>query len=62
PDEYGTTTMIASPADFHGTPGAPRWIAPTLGEHTTEILLEIGRNDEQIAALVAAGVVTQAEN
>ncbi len=22
PDEFGGTTMIASPADFHGTPGA----------------------------------------
>ena len=24
PDEFGTTTMLASPADFHGTPGRPR--------------------------------------
>ena len=57
PDEYGTTTMIASPADFHGTPWAPRWIAPKLGEHTIEILKSIGRTDDQIAALETAGVV-----
>ena len=57
PDEYGTTTMIASPADFHGTPWAPRWIAPRLGEHTTEILAEMGRDDDAIAALVAGGAV-----
>ena len=57
PDEYGSTTMIASPADFHGTPWAPRWIAPKLGEHTIEILKSIGRTDDQIAALEKAGVV-----
>lgn len=43
PDEQGTTTMIASPADFHGTPWAPRWVAPGHGEHTAEILAELGR-------------------
>ena len=57
PDEYGTTTMIASPADFHGTPWAPRWIAPRLGEHTAQILTEMGRDDDDIAALVASGAV-----
>lgn len=43
PDKFGTTTMIATPADFHGTPWAPRWVAPQLGEHTDEILAELGR-------------------
>ena len=57
PDEYGTTTMIASPADFHGTPWAPRWVAPRLGEHTAQILTELGRDSQEIAALVASGAV-----
>ena len=57
PDEYGTTTMISSPADFEATPWSPRWIAPRLGEHTMAILHEMGRSDEQIAALVASGSV-----
>ncbi len=45
PDEWGTTTMIATPADFHGTPGGPRWVAPRLGEHTTAILAELADAD-----------------
>ena len=57
PDEFGTTTMIATPADFHGTPWAPRWIAPKLGEHTVEVLRGLGRTDEQIEALRTSGVV-----
>jgi crotonobetainyl-CoA:carnitine CoA-transferase CaiB-like acyl-CoA transferase len=58
PDEQGTTTMIATPADFQGTPWAPRWIAPALGEHTVEVLRdELGLTNEQIDELVARRVV-----
>ena len=57
PDAFGSTTMIASPADFHGTPWAPRWVAPELGEHTAEVLRELGRSDDQIAAMRERGVV-----
>ena len=59
PDEYGTTTMIASPADFHGTPGEPRWIAPKLGEHTADVLRELGRSDAVIEELIARQVAAQ---
>ncbi len=38
PDGVSTTTMVATPADFMGTPTAPRSTAPQLGEHTDEIL------------------------
>jgi crotonobetainyl-CoA:carnitine CoA-transferase CaiB-like acyl-CoA transferase len=51
PDGDGTATMINTPLDFVGTPAAPRAMPPTLGEHTDEILAELGRSAEQIAAL-----------
>jgi crotonobetainyl-CoA:carnitine CoA-transferase CaiB-like acyl-CoA transferase len=33
--------MIATPADFHGTPWSPRSGAPSLGEHTAELRAEL---------------------
>ena len=41
PDGDSTTTMAATPVDFHGTPWAPRSIAPELGQHTDEVLAEL---------------------
>ena len=41
PDGDSTTTMAATPVDFHGTPWAPRSMAPELGQHTDEVLAEL---------------------
>ena len=41
PDGESSVPMVASPADFHGTPWAPRSAAPGLGEHTVDILAEL---------------------
>ncbi|MGV0792711.1 CoA transferase [Mycolicibacterium sp. XJ1819] len=41
PEGESSVPMVASPADFHGTPWAPRSAAPALGEHTGEILAEL---------------------
>ena len=46
PDEPGspaTTTMVATPVDYSRTGVAPRSLAPGLGQHTAEILEELGR-------------------
>lgn len=42
PDGDSTTTMVATPVDFHGTPWKPRATAPELGQHTAEVLDELG--------------------
>jgi crotonobetainyl-CoA:carnitine CoA-transferase CaiB-like acyl-CoA transferase len=43
PDPGGTstTTMVATPVDFLGTPAAPRATAPQLGQHTDEVLADL---------------------
>ncbi len=56
PDEQGTLPMLATPVDFDGRPPAPRWRAPLLGEHTREVLQELGLDEDATAALVSDGV------
>ncbi|OBI45962.1 CoA-transferase [Mycobacterium kyorinense] len=41
PDGAAGVSMVATPVDFHGTPWAPRRTAPSLGEHTDEVLAEL---------------------
>jgi len=57
PDGDGAVTMVNSPVDYRGTPGAPRALPPELGEHTDDILAELGRDAEAVEALRATGVV-----
>jgi crotonobetainyl-CoA:carnitine CoA-transferase CaiB-like acyl-CoA transferase len=57
PDGGSTTTFPSTPVDFSLTPWAPRWMAPENGQHTDEVLGEIGRSAEEIAALRERGVV-----
>jgi len=57
PDGVGTTVLPATPVDFDGTPWAPRSMAPEHGEHTDEILREIGRGSTELAELREKGVV-----
>jgi len=39
------------------TPGSTRWVGPKLGEHTTEVLSDLGYGPQDIAKLRAGGVV-----
>jgi len=39
------------------TPGGTRWLGPKLGEHTREVLAELGYDDGRIAALNARGII-----
>ena len=53
----GSADMVAPPADFAGTPSTPRGPAPEFGQHTEEILLELGYEWEDIARLREEGAV-----
>ena len=57
PDEHGTLTMLATPADFEAQPAAPRFRAPRLGEHTREVLEGLGYDESRIVELESAGAV-----
>jgi crotonobetainyl-CoA:carnitine CoA-transferase CaiB-like acyl-CoA transferase len=57
PDDAGSVTMINSPLDYGSTPAAPRAMPPDLGQHTDEILGELGRDAATVERLRADGVV-----
>jgi crotonobetainyl-CoA:carnitine CoA-transferase CaiB-like acyl-CoA transferase len=53
----GKVTFVATPADFASTPAGPRGLSPELGQHTEEVLLELGMDWERIIALKEAGAI-----
>jgi crotonobetainyl-CoA:carnitine CoA-transferase CaiB-like acyl-CoA transferase len=57
PGPEGEIKGVASPTDFYGTPWKPRGYAPELGQHTEEVLLELGYDWNQITALKDASVI-----
>jgi len=55
----GITKAIGLPIKFSDTPGHTGGPAPVLGEHTRELLAEMGYAPEDIAALIAGGAARQ---
>ncbi|MDP2824312.1 MAG: CoA transferase, partial [Sulfuritalea sp.] len=53
----GTAPQVGNPIRFSATPIDYRRAPPLLGQDTEAVLRELGRSDEAIAALRAAGVV-----
>ena len=53
----GTFPMTPHPVEMSGTPAQYRHAAPTLGQHTDEVLSELGYATDAIAALRDQGVV-----
>ncbi len=54
---FGVLRQAGIPIEFGATPGAVRTAPPLLGEHTDEVLMELGIADEEVARLRARGVV-----
>ncbi|MFB9263536.1 CaiB/BaiF CoA transferase family protein [Bradyrhizobium erythrophlei] len=53
--EFGSFRQARPPALFSATPSAIRTHAPSLGQHTREVLSELGLSGEEIDALTRSG-------
>lgn len=53
----GAVPVVNTPVDFYGTPGGPRGLSPELGQHTEEVLLELGMDWDRIIALKEQGAI-----
>ena len=51
--QCGRVTQVGVAPKFSATPGSVRTLAPTPGQHTVEVLREVGYEDHQIAGLGA---------
>jgi crotonobetainyl-CoA:carnitine CoA-transferase CaiB-like acyl-CoA transferase len=57
PTENGGTLFVNTPVDFSQTPAGPRGLPPTHGQHTDEILAQLGRTPNEIAQLRTSGTI-----
>jgi crotonobetainyl-CoA:carnitine CoA-transferase CaiB-like acyl-CoA transferase len=57
PTASGHARMVSTPLDFSGTAWAPAAMSPEIGQHTEEVLLELGYDWEQIGSLATEGVI-----
>jgi formyl-CoA transferase len=57
---YGTARMLTFPVRASATPPAIRRPAPRLGEHTAQVLGELGVTPSEIDRLAAAGTIALA--
>jgi formyl-CoA transferase len=55
--QAGRTKMLGIPVKLSGTPGAVRRPPPTLGQHTREVLAELGYVDDEVDELIAEGIL-----
>ena len=53
----GTLRLLGTPIRLRDTPATHRLPPPELGQHTEEVLAEIGYSQEEIAALRAQGAL-----
>ena len=53
--------MVNCPIRFSRTPARIRGLAPALGQHTEDILLELGLSQEEVRRLEGEGVILTAD-
>ncbi len=58
---FGEVRQARPPARFSATPSEIAGPAPQLGEHSREILKDLGYNDDKCAALLESGAVVEAK-
>ena len=56
---WGVTAQVGAPLKFDRTPSLVQRPAPILGEHTREILLELGYSDAEADSMIARGIAMQ---
>ncbi|MEP1442906.1 MAG: CoA transferase [Hyphomicrobiales bacterium] len=57
----GKMQTLGLPVKFSGTPGGVNSAAPLLGEHTLEVLIEAGYDEEEAKRLIGSGAAAQYE-
>ena len=55
--EGGPMRALGHPVKYSANPAAIRRPAPRLGQHTAEVLREVGYSDDEISALAEAGAI-----
>jgi len=53
----GATRVLGFPPKLSGTPAIVRKPSPTLGQHTDEVMKEIGKNEEEIGLLRKEAII-----
>ncbi len=56
-ERAGELKMLGNPIRMHGTPPELKITPPDLGEHSTEIVRELGYSDEEIERFLDSGVI-----
>ena len=58
----GQVQTIGLPVKFSETPGGVKHAAPLLGQHTSEVLQELGYSSDEIANLADRGIAGEPGN
>lgn len=61
PGDHFYAYTVNSPFSMSGAKKRTPRLAPGIGEHTTEVLLELGFNDAEVEEMLAEGIARQRE-